>query len=132
MSKWKEVFKNVIPFDDYEVKLINGEENGLIVELKSINRKVILDFGIARAVRILDEGIIFEGAYSDKEVEKFKKSNFKNIIYQAENEEFGNEIKYICGDFLKAFSFRHYIVITINYSIDIITEYTPEITFEEL
>ena len=41
---WKEVFKNKIPKDQYEVLLESGEKTGLIIKLSSENYKILIDF----------------------------------------------------------------------------------------
>lgn len=94
---WKEIFKDIIPKDNYQTQLINGEEKGLIVELIGNVHKVIINFGLVRALRMLEEGIVQKGVYSDDEISKYK----------AEE--------------------KHYVIITQNYNIDIMTEYIPSI-----
>lgn len=127
MERWKEVFVGVIPQGIYQTKITNGEDKGLILELKSNNSHVILDFGIVQALRMFDEGIVQNGLYLDSEIERFKKNGFKNIIYQVEEGEFAKQIQEICDGFWEALDVKHYVVITQNYNIDIITEWEPKI-----
>lgn len=126
MEKWKVVCQGLIPQDTYQVCLTNGEEKGLIVELSSEKYQIKIDFGIVRAVRILDEGIVQTDLYSDKEIAKFKNEHFRDVIYEIENGEFKQKIKKIADGFLDV-NVKHYIIITQNYNIEVITEFIPEI-----
>lgn len=122
MIKWIEVYKGKIPKGDYGVRLINGED-GLTIELIGQDVKVIIDFGgLVSAVRMLEEGIIIQGAYSYTGMEKLKEEQFKNVIYKAENEDFRNEVIHFAEGFSEIYNFNHYILVTMNYSIDVVTE----------
>ena len=77
MEKWKEVFVGLIPAGNYQTKIINGEDTGLVIELKNNFKKIIIEFGITQAIRIFDEGIVQKGLYSNKEIDKYKKMDLK-------------------------------------------------------
>ena len=113
--------------DYYETKLINGEEKGLIVELKGRNNMLCLRFGSVKAVRMIDEGIVQTDIYSKREVQKYKKERFKNVIYEIVGGRFKDEITSIADGYLDVIDVKHYIIITMNYNIDIISEWAPEI-----
>lgn len=127
MEKWKEAFMGIIPQGNYETQITNGENKGLILELKSDNSHVVLNFGMVQAVRILDEGVVQKELYSDSEVEKFKSNGFKNVIYEVTGGEFAKQIQNIADGYWKTLDAKHYVVITQNFNIDIITEWKPEI-----
>lgn len=127
METWKEIFVGIIPPGNYQTQITNGEDSGLILELKSNNNHVILNFGMVQAVRMLDEGIVQNELYSDSEIEKFKKDGFKNVIYQVKGGEFAKQIKNVADGFWETLDIKHYVLITQNYNIDIITEWVPEI-----
>lgn len=127
MEKWKEVFNGIIPVDIYQVEIINGEETGLIIKLLGRSNQVIFKFGVVLAVRMFEEGVVQVGVYSDYEIEKFKDSNFQNVIYEVQNGEFGKKVLEISGGYLNIFDLKHYIMITQNYNLDIITEFEPDI-----
>ena len=57
MEYWKEIFKHMIQEDYYEVKLINGEEYGLIIKFQGKYNAFSVKFGEVKAVRMIDEGI---------------------------------------------------------------------------
>lgn len=69
---WKEVFKNKIPKDQYEVLLESGEKTGLIIKLSSENYKILIDFGIVLGFRVLDEGIILNDSSNFEQVQSLK------------------------------------------------------------
>lgn len=127
MEKWKEVFVGNIPPGNYQTQITYGEDKGLVVELRSNNNNIVLNFGIVQAVRMLDEGIVQKEIYSENEVEQFKKNGFKNIIYEVVDGEFSKQIEIVADSYWETLDTKHYIIITQNYNIDIITEWEPEI-----
>lgn len=127
MEKWKEVFVGIIPQGNYQTQITNGEDKGLVIELRSNNNNIVLNFGVVQAVRMLDEGIVQKELYSDSEVEHFKKDGFKNVIYEVVDGEFSKQIENIADGYWEILDMRHYVVITQNYNIDIITEWEPKI-----
>ena len=127
MENWNVVFDGIIPQDNYQTQIINGEDKGLIIELKSNNQHVIINFGVVQAIIMLDEGIVQNELYSYNEVEKFKKDGFKNVIYEVTGGEFAKQIQNISDGYWESLDAKHYVVITQNYNIDIITEWEPEI-----
>lgn len=127
MEKWKEVFVGIIPQGNYETQITNGEDKGLILELKSDNSHVVLNFGMVQAVRMLDEGVVQKELYPDSEVEKFKRNGFENVIYEVTGGGFAKQIQNIADGYWETLDAKHYVVITQNFNIDIITEWKPEI-----
>lgn len=127
MEIWKEVFVGNISQDKYQTQITNGEEKGLVLELIGNNSHIVLNFGVVIAVRMLDEGIVQKELYSDSEVKKFKKNGFKNVIYEVSGGEFTKQIKNIADGYWETLNTKHYVIITQNYNIDIITEWEPEI-----
>lgn len=127
MEIWKEVFVGIIPQGNYQTEITNGEDKGLVLKLKNHCHHVVLNFGMVQAVRMLDEGIVQKELYSDSEVEKFRRDGFKNVIYEVAGGEFANQIQNIADGYWEALNVKHYVVITQNYNIDIITEWEPEI-----
>lgn len=127
MEKWKEVFVGTIPKTVYQMQLINGEKQGLTIELSSSQTCVMINFGMVQAVRMLDEGIVQSNLYSDKEIQKYKDNDFQNIIYEVQDGEFAEQINQIADGYGKVLNLKHYVVITQNYNIDIVTEWEPTI-----
>lgn len=127
MENWKEVFVGIIPQENYQTQIANGEDKGLILELKSNSNHVILNFGVVQAIRMLDEGIVQKELYSYSGLEKLKKDGFKNVIYEVIGGEFAKQIQSISDGYWETLDAKHYVVITQNYNIDIITEWEPKI-----
>ena len=67
MERWKEVFVGTIPKAVYQMQLINGEKQGLTIELSSSQTCVMINFGMVQAVRMLDEGIVQSNLYSEND-----------------------------------------------------------------
>ena len=121
-EKWKEVYRGEIPVDTYCAQLENGEENGLVIKLEVHNNLIILDFGCVLAVRMIDEGALLnDGIYDENELNEFGENAYKNVIYEVEGGEFKKQMGEVSGD--KEFDrlYTHYLIVTLNYFIEIIT-----------
>ncbi|BDF34227.1 hypothetical protein CE91St62_22920 [Lachnospiraceae bacterium] len=128
MENWKVINKGYIPKGKYLAELKNGEEEGLIILLESNEYSVKMDFGLASAVRMFDEGILLqEGIFDEEQIVKYKKDNFSNTIYKIVDGEFGNEVKKISGEMYDVLNLEHYLIITLNYVIEVISQGEPEI-----
>lgn len=132
MEKWKEVFGGIIPKAVYQVQLINGEKQGLTIKLSSSQTCVTINFGMVQAVRMLDEGIVQSNLYSENEIRKYKDNDFRNIIYEVQDGEFSEQINQISDGYGEALNLKHYVVITQNYNIDIVTEWEPTIEISKM
>lgn len=132
MERWKEVFADTIPKAVYQIQLINGEKQGLTIELSSSHACVMINFGMVQAVRMLDEGIVQSNRCSDSEIQKYKDNDFQNIIYEVQDGEFAEQINQISDGYGEALNLKHYIVITRNYNIDIVTEWEPTIEVSKM
>lgn len=132
MEKWKEVFGGIIPKAVYQVQLINGEKQGLTIKLSSGQTCVMINFGMVQAVRMLDEGIVQSNLYSENEIRKYKDNDFRNIIYEVQDGEFSEQINQISDGYGEALNLKHYVVITQNYNIDIVTEWEPTIEISKM
>lgn len=128
MEKWKKLFPGLIPQDNYEVLLKNGEEQGLVIKLLSKNYTVELDFGMVSAIRMIDEGIILNDYFDKKISNEHEKEKFSNVIYEISNGEFDDFIKKTGGDLYAYCKLRHFVIISLNFVIEIITAYEPVIT----
>lgn len=127
MENWKETFAGMIPKGNYQIRISHGEEKGLVLELEDSVNHIVINFGIVKAMRILDEGIVQTELYSDNAIDMFKKDGFKNVIYEVSGGEFSNQIQNIADGLWEIMDVKHYVIITQNYNIDIITEWEPEI-----
>ncbi|MBC1251080.1 hypothetical protein HB765_00485 [Listeria welshimeri] len=130
MEIWKDTFIKQIPKDEYTIDLNNGEEEGLKIVLNGENdcNKVLLDFGAVSSYRLLDEGIVLnENLFNQDEVEKYKKDNFQSTIYRIENGEFSKFINDISNDMFDVYSMKHFIIITLNYVIEVVSSFEPTI-----
>lgn len=128
MEKWIDKYSNIIPKDNYTVRLVNGEENGLTINLIGSENEIIIEFGLVKAIRMLDEGIVLRWLYSDRQIEKYKTEKFESVIYIMEEGEFSSFIEKISGEYWDTFNVIHYLIITLNYNIEVISETEPTIT----
>ena len=54
---WQDYFRGQIPKENYEMQLLQGELQGLVIHLYGPHHCVTLDFGNVQAINILDEGV---------------------------------------------------------------------------
>lgn len=132
MENWHEVFSGKIPKGNYQMQLINGEEHGLVIKLSSNRICIVIKFGIVQAVRMLDEGIVQNSIYCDDVIKRYKDNDFQNVIYEVQEGEFGKQINQISGGYGESLSLRHYVVITSNYNVDVITGWEPTIEVSQV
>lgn len=110
--------------------LQNGEQDGLVITLSSVRHNVFINFGAVSIIRMLDEGIVLNGLFDDKQIEEFRKYGFDNTIYQILDGELDGFVRKIGGDLRDCLNFKHYIVISLNFIVEIITEWEPNIITE--
>lgn len=133
MEKWKEIYKGVIPPGDYVTKVKIGEEEGVVIILESNHNSIRIDFGALSAIRILDEGVVLQELFREEELTKYSKDKFINTIYKIKKGEFGEFVKKISGDtFYDYIKYEHYIIITLNYYIEVISQWEPEIEVNKI
>lgn len=133
MEKWVDRFSGVIPHNayDYFVNIKSGEEDGLVIELeytKDDKERIIIDFSSTKAMRVAEEGMYLTGIFRDEEIGKYKESEFESVIYEIKDGEFGNLIKDTSAGLYDYFNMKHYIIITLNFVIEVINGSDPEIT----
>ena len=106
--------KSQLLVPNYQTQILNGEKQGLIVELYGSHFCVIIKFGMIQAMRMLDEGIVQDNLYSKNEIKRYKDNNFRNVIYEIKEGEFGKQINAISNGYAECLRLKHYIVITQN------------------
>lgn len=84
---WHNPFHGLIPKEDYVMRLTQGEENGLIIHLCGQHHHVTLDFGIAQAANILDEGLLLRcpPGVTVQNLTELRRTGFPDTLYQVEN-----------------------------------------------
>lgn len=126
MEKRTEYCKGLIPVGAYETNLNFGEEKGLEIELFNADNHIVFDFGNVFSFRILEEGYVQSEVYSGAEINKYKNDKFSNIIYRLEGGEYASYIKKIADGYLDDIELFHFVIITQNYNIDIVSCSTPK------
>ena len=77
---------------------------------------------------MIDEGIVQTDIYYRKmKCKNTRRKNLKNMIYEVVGGQFKDEIKSIADGYLDVMDVKHYVIVTMNYNIDIISEGEPEI-----
>ena len=124
MENWKEYHKGEIPKGKYKAKFVFGEA-GLVIELASRDNRIVLDFGIVSAIRTFDRNILDADIYDN--IEELRKDKFSNVIYEVENGNYLNEMKWIASGYLDYQDMKQYTIITDNCCIDIAYEWELKI-----
>lgn len=127
MERWEEIYKNIIPVGKYNALVKNGDEPGLFIKLESSEYIININFGIVSAFRMIDEGIVLEGIFNENQISKYKENNFSNTIYKIKNGQFGNFIGKTSNELYDYLDLKHYIIVTMNHVIEIISEWEPSI-----
>ena len=128
---WHDSFHGLIPKENYAMMLTQGEETGLTVRLEGRLYNVNLNFGIAHAINILDEGVLLRnppGVIYPNEIELCQ-TGYPSTLYYVENGAYASMIKTCMTDELyEAFRLRQYNLVTANYVVEIICSREPDIT----
>lgn len=129
MEKWKDNFNGQIPQDTYTLKINHSEEEGLKIILDGENNQsVSLDFGAVSSYRVFDEGVLLSDKLFDQnQIELFKKNDFQSVLYEIENGKFSQFINDISNGIFDLYEMKHYLIITLNYVIEIATSFEPTI-----
>lgn len=134
-ERWIDSYPNTIPLEIYAIEMKNGEECGLEISLHGKNHQVRIQFGLACAVQMLDEGIelnIPQGCANSESFLAIRDQGFPSTLYILENSCWGNYIKSMMGEDLYTSSgFREYCIVTRNYTVYIISQYNPQIIVSE-
>ena len=116
MENWKEYRKGEIPRGKYKAKVTCGDSSFLIIELKSDENRIILDFGICETLRIFERKFVDLDMYEN--IEDLKKDNFSNVIYEVEDGNYLKEIELYSAGVLDSTGTKQYTIITDNLLID--------------
>ena len=132
---WHDSFHGQIPKDNYEMQLIQGEQQGLLIHLYGSLHHVTLDFGNAQAVNILDEGVQLNDPPGVTFVNQAElhRVGFSDTLYQVENGAYAAYVKACMGTNLyEALDLRQYTLVTRNYVVEIICGAEPIITVTQI
>ena len=128
---WQDCFRGRIPRETYEMQLIQGEQQGLVIHLYGSFHHVTLDFGNVQAINIMDEGVQLHDLPGVTFVNQAElhHAGFSDTLYQVENGAYAAYIKACMGtDLYAAMNLRQYALVTLNYVVEIICAAEPSIT----
>lgn len=129
-EKWICYDKVNIPMGLYEVVEIIQNSNGTKIELQSEDYKVIICFDFADSLRISDEGRRIKTYNEVIEIQEYRKDFVGIPLYKVINSEFCRWLREESAGFYTEFS--HYVIITINDIVDIISRDEPEIMVHKI
>lgn len=105
-----------------------GEDNGLEIKLSNSEKIINILLGNVQAIRFLDEGLVQNLLYDNVYIGDKEVISFENIMYEIIDGEFYNFVDKISYGMAKELKMKHYIIITQNYNIEILTQWEPDIT----
>lgn len=131
-EEWVEVFKDLIPRDNYKLKVLltnlsDGQEIRLIGEQNRFKLSCIY----------YDEARVFSrelylSAILDKEMfTKFEKNNFQNVIYEVKNSQLVRKLEYTSYYDLGTLHSRHYIIITQDSVVEILVSANSDLSISQ-
>ena len=128
---WHDCFRGQIPKENYEMQLLQGEQQGLLIHLYGPHHSVTLEFGIVQAINILDEGVQQcdpPGVTFVNQAE-LHRAGFPDTLYRVENGAYAAYIKTCMSSVLyDAMNLQQYNLVTLNYVVEIICITEPRIT----
>lgn len=129
-EKWKNVNLKKELFDSYEILEITQNMDGTIIKLLGDKHNLDIHFNFVDSICMTDEGRRIETYNSMEELQAYREEFYGNPIYE------NSESKYI--DWLKKESLGfvgeiiHYMIVTRDDMIDIISSFPPQITVHEV
>ena len=129
-EKFNEYNLEKIPKDKYELIRTVQDCEGTVIILEGYKYKLNIKFGFVDALRICDEGRRIKTYNEVKGIEEYRK-DFNGIpIYTVSNSKF---YKWIVDESIGFYTdCTHYVVITINDIVDIISSEPPSITISNI
>lgn len=131
MEKWIDRFSDMIPYCGHEYYAeVKSGDTGLFIELEYLKDEittVTIDFDFTDAVQIVEEGYYLNNHFRDPMIEKYKESGFESVIYEIVSGEFGKFLNYNSGGLSKIRKQKHFVIVTLNYVIEIISLNEPVI-----
>ena len=131
-EEWVEVFKGLIPVDNYRLKVLltnlsDGQEIRLIGEK---NRFKLSCFCYDEARFFSRE--LYLSAILDKEMfKKYEKNNFQNIIYEVKNSQLVNKLGYTAYGGARTLYSQHYIIITQDSVVEILVSANSDLSISQ-
>lgn len=132
MEKWTVMNHGIIPKGNYITDLRYGEDHGLLITLKNDIFCITLDFGAVVSVHCIDEGGMLFPPFAHDPYSLYRKDRFKEILYKIENSSYHNFILPITGELYKPDELHHYLIVTLDYFINIMSIWGIDISVENL
>ena len=134
MESWKEYQKGIIPNDKYLGRVVYQEGMKPVIELDPLSIKDItsinIEFNQVYSIRVFEEHSavwkIFEESL------KFDDNHYENVIYEIENGDYTSDIRKFAGEKLCGITVKQYVVFTLNYYFEIVTDSEPTIQISSL
>ena len=120
-EQWVEVNRGMIPAGEYLMRLQYGDYSNLMVVLDDDNFEITLDFRGDISFHCADESKWLLLPYDKAAYGYYLKKKFDNVIYRIYNGKYQTFTKKYVGQVFQEVELIHYIIITMNYYLEIIT-----------
>jgi len=121
MEQWSEINKGMIPAGEYLMRLQYGDYSNLVVILDNDSFEITLNFRGDISFHCVDESKWFLLPYDKEAYDYYWERNFDNIIYRIYNGKYQAFTKKYAGQVFNEEELVHYIIITMNYYLEVIT-----------
>ncbi|WP_429954937.1 hypothetical protein [Enterococcus sp. AZ192] len=126
LEKWHEYNQSDVPIDNYEVSEVVQNSEGTVIKLIGEKNNMNITFGFVDSLRITDEGRRIRTYNEIESIQKYRENFIGNPLYKVEQSEYVEWIKKESAGFCE--DVDHYVIITENDLIDILSTFPPTIT----
>ncbi|WYJ99804.1 hypothetical protein A5821_000881 [Enterococcus sp. 7F3_DIV0205] len=126
LEKWREYNQTDVPKDTYEVSEVVQNSEGTVIKLMGEKNNMNITFGFVDSLRITDEGRRIQTYNEIESIQKYRENFIGNPLYKVEQSEYVAWIKKESAGFCA--DVDHYVIITENDLIDILSTFPPTIT----
>ncbi len=125
MEKWMNYDGGKIPLGNYELIETIQNCDGTTIKLQSELHNIILKFEFVDSIRITDEGRRIKTYNEIPDIQKYRENFYGVPLYRVENSEY---CKWLVQESAGIYTeFQHYVIITINDIVDVISDVPPKI-----
>ena len=131
-EEWVEIFKDMIPRDNYKIKVLltNLADEQEIMLIGEKNRFKLSCFCYDEA-RFLSRELYLSTILDKEMFKKFEKDNFQNVIYEVKNSQLVKKLGYTAYGSAGTLYSQHYIIITQDSVVEILVSANSDLSISQ-